>query len=181
MFDVLALQRYYHQLYFRLMPFASAIVARYGRHNLLTERDINRMVAELLIVSKIMGAQNFGFSSNSIMDLARILILLNLYNNGYVIDPFWLMFFGNSCQFLLRPCVPPMRPTPPIPVPLPPIRPTPPRPIMPPVIPPMRPTPPIPAPLPPHRPSRPPFNSPRPGFPSRPPVSAPNRPRPFWR
>lgn len=149
MFDILALQRFYPELYFRLMPFASVIVSRFGGQRTLTERDVNRMVQELLIVSSVLRNPPRGFSNSSIIDLARILILINLHNQGYTINPFWALYFGNSSRFLLQPFFPPARP---------PIRPIPP-------FPPVRPTPPI-HPVPPIGQLPPP----------RPPVMPPNRP-----
>ncbi|MCL2599098.1 MAG: hypothetical protein FWD76_04220 [Firmicutes bacterium] len=167
MFDILALQRMYPDLYFVLMPLARNIVARYGRNRVLTERDINRMVQELLLMSRVLGMPNARCTNGCIVDLARILILMQLYDLGYIINPFWFLYFGNSHRFLLRPLPPPRPPLGPLP--RPPHRPRPPVPPRPPT--PPRPRPPI---SPPPRPPMP--YPPRPNPPTRPPQ--PPRPQP---
>lgn len=169
-FNVMSAQGIDPGLYNLVQPAAQQVVSNFGRGRNLTEADINRMTNEVVSASQRRGLAPNSVNNRAFQDFIRLLILLNLYNYGYNMNPFWLLYFG-GIPFFLLPFIgggrPPARPVPPIE--RPPVRP------MPPIgRPPVRPMPPIgwlpglPAPpigRPPMRPmppmGRPPFGRPR--------------------
>jgi hypothetical protein len=168
-------------LYDEIQPLVQQVVGRYGSGHNLTKEDISRMTDEVMASSRRRGISSTGHGGSSLDEVVRLIILLNLFNYGYNINPFWYLYYGGIPIFILpflgggqmrppRPR-PPIRPVPPIGEVRPPIRPVPPigevrppiRPVPPigEVRPPIRPVPPTgevrpPRPVPPHgRPPRP--------------------------
>ena len=108
-------------LYAQMQPLAQSAVAGFGGGRGVSERDVDRMVDE--VVGR--GRFNHNRHGNAdIRDFARFLILLNLYYMyGYTLNPLWLLYFGGlpffpgfgrPPFFPGPPFRPPVRPVPPI-------------------------------------------------------------------
>ena len=133
-FNIAASQGIDSTVYNQMQPFIQQTVGRYGAGRNLTEADINRMTNEVVANSQRYGISPIGYGGRSLSEIARLLILLTLYNYGYNLSPFWQLYYGGIPYFLLpflRP-VPPVgrppyvRPEPPIGHIRPPVRPVPP-------------------------------------------------------
>ncbi|MCI8612007.1 MAG: hypothetical protein HFE66_08865 [Clostridiales bacterium] len=115
-------------LYSQIQPLVENTVNQFGTGRNLTEADITRMTNQIVADSRYRGLPATGYGGGSLNELVRLLVLLHLFNNGYNVDPFWILYFGGIPLFLLpflggrRPNV---RPVPPI-RPIPPVRPFPP-------------------------------------------------------
>ena len=105
-------------LYHEMQPFIQQAVSNYGTGRNLTERDIDRMTEAVVMNSRRRGLPAMGYGGMSLNEAVRLLILLNLFNYGYNMNPFWYLYFG-GVPFFLLPFIgggrrPPFRPRPPI-------------------------------------------------------------------
>ena len=107
--DIEKLQQMHPGIYERMLPHAQRAVSGFGAGRNVTEADINRMTNDVVRRSDFRRLPP-GHTNRSLNDIARLLILANLYNNfGYNLDPFWLLYFGGIPTILL-PARPPSRP-----------------------------------------------------------------------
>ena len=115
-------------LYSQIQPLVQNTVDQFGTGRSLTEADITRMTNQIVADSRYRGLPATGYGGGSLNELVRLLVLLHLFNNGYNVDPFWILYFGGIPLFLL-PFLsgrgPNTRPVPPI-NPITPVRPFPP-------------------------------------------------------
>lgn len=110
----------------QILPFAQQVVDRYDIERDFTEVDIDRMTNEVVALSQQYGFSPAMLGGRSLNEAARFLILLNLFNYGYSLNPFWLWYFGGIPSFwfpfigagwppfIPPPVRPPVRPVPPI-------------------------------------------------------------------
>lgn len=117
-------------LYSQIQPLVQHTVDQFGAGRNLTDADITRMTNQIVADSRYRGLPATGYGGGSLNELVRLLVLLHLFNNGYNVDPFWILYFGGIPLFLLpflgggrtnntRPVppigqIPPSRPFPPI-------------------------------------------------------------------
>ena len=110
--DIGRLRHMYPGVYEQMLPYAQQAVTGFGAGRNITEADINRMTNEVVRNSSFRGFPR-QYTNQSLNNIARLLILSNLYNNfGYNLNPFWLLYFGGIPPFLLpqRPPFGPGRP-----------------------------------------------------------------------
>ncbi len=116
-------------LYSQIQPLVQDTVDQFGTGRNLTDADITRMTNQIVANSRYRDLPATGYGGGSLNELVRLLVLLHLFNNGYNVDPFWILYFGGIPLFLLpflgggrpnvRPVppigqIPPARPFPPI-------------------------------------------------------------------